>query len=115
MAIRDAGVTPPACPPAALKKLDVVIAGPGGRIVSVNAAENPPIEAVTTAVPADGPACTATEACPLLPVVAVDPFGNRTGIAPVDVNCTCTPAPGPWLLFTWTTSGWAYLVLTIAS
>src|SRR5579872_4062859 len=85
------GLTPPgsASPPAPLKKLDRVICGPGRAIVSVKVAEKLPADAVTVPAPAEGPACTTTEACPLAPVVALAPCGNTTF---VPVNCTVTPA-----------------------
>ena len=40
------GLTPPGCPPAPLKKLELVICGPGRRIVSVNVTENVPDDAI---------------------------------------------------------------------
>src|SRR4051812_41154661 len=92
------GLTPPACPPAPLKKLELVMPGPGNLTVSVKDALNPPADAVTVEVPGVDPACTGIVARPCVSVVATPLFERVT--PPVAVNCTCTPAAGPCALLT---------------
>src|SRR5262249_52370762 len=91
------GLTPPACPPAPLKKLDEVICGPGGLIERENVTWKLLTAAVTTAVPATEPACAVMVARPVLSVVATPPFCKITG-TPVEVDLTCTFDAGPWAL-----------------
>src|SRR5438034_1838767 len=95
------GLTPPACPPAALKKLELVICGPGSRTVRVNETVNWLTEAVTVNVPGVDPACAVIEARPWESVVAIPLLGRI--IPPLAVNRTCTPEAGPWLLVAVTT------------
>src|SRR5439155_8942831 len=106
------GLTPPACPPAPLKKLELVTRGPGQRTVSVKDVVNPLTDAVTDDVPGLGPACTVREARPWASVTATPLFERTT--PPVAVNCTCTPEAGPWALLTCTTRGCAKVVLMMA-
>src|SRR2546428_6367674 len=88
------GLTPPGCPPAPLKKLELVTCGPGRRIVSVNCTENELTEAVTTAGLGVGPPCKNTEGRPWAGLGAPAPFGN--GSRPPHWKCTSATAPAAW-------------------
>src|SRR5690349_19079824 len=83
---------------------NVTVVGPGRREVSVKFVLNVEVAAVTTMVPAFGPAVTLVEACPLAPVgTDAEP---RDALPLVTVNVTVAPwTPFPLVSTTFTTSG----------
>src|SRR5579859_2879645 len=84
--------------------LKVTLVGPGRREVSVKFVLNVEVAAVTTIVPAFGPAVTLVEACPLAPVGADDEPSEALPL--VTVKVTVAPCTGlPLASTTFTTSG----------
>src|SRR5437763_11202725 len=83
---------------------NVTLVGPGRREVSVKLVLNVEVAAVTTMVPAFGPAVTVVEACPLAPVgTDAEP---RDAVPLVTVKVTVAPCTGlPAVSSTFATSG----------